>query len=277
MKENISRRKMVSAIGAGSIVAIAGCSTQDSEEDTEDSMGETDEESDEPASVSDDASVSFVLPEDGSTAYGGLTVDLDAENVDIVEAGTPQDGEGHYHLLIDREPYEEGETIDLSGAEYVYHYGDGSTDTVLDLPEGEHTVTVQVGDGQHNAFDVSEQVTVEVAEASATIETVEDGDTFESPVEVEFSTTNYDIEPASEGLSQNGGHAHLLVDHDYYSTGDTIPVGEDAEQDGVYHYGDGSTTAELDLEPGEHKIALQIGTGTHRATPVTDEIDIVVK
>ncbi|WP_114594048.1 DUF4399 domain-containing protein [Euzebya pacifica] len=40
---------------------------------------------------------------------------------------------------------------------------------------------------------------------------------------------------------------------------------------------DGSTSAELELEPGEHTLCLQDGDGEHTALDLTDEITVTVE
>lgn len=53
--------------------------------------------------------------------------------------------------------------------------------------------------------------------------------------------------------------------------GKTIP-----KDDQHQHFGDGSTEAELELEPGEHTLCLQFADGAHVATGLTDEVTVTV-
>ncbi|WP_205712194.1 DUF4399 domain-containing protein [Euzebya rosea] len=101
---------------------------------------------------------------------------------------------------------------------------------------------------------------------------VADGDTVSSPVTVDFETTgDFTVEEAGE-VNDNAGHMHVMVDVDCVAVGETIPG-----DDNHIHFGDGSTSAELELEPGEHTLCLQAGDGEHTALDLTDEITITVE
>ena len=104
-----------------------------------------------------------------------------------------------------------------------------------------------------------------------------DGDTVGSPVEVEMGATEIDIVEA--GASAVGeGHLHVLVDIGCASKGEVLPgPSDEAEADGYVHFGDGSTSGEVELEPGSYELCLQLGDGAHRAFGTTDVIQITVE
>ena len=82
------------------------------------------------------------------------------------------------------------------------------------------------------------------------------------PVAFEFGTENYEISPVPEAVEEarmNMGHFHLGVDTDCLTVGEVIP-----QSDPWIHFGDGSNTIEMSLEPGEHMFAVQIGDDEHR-------------
>ena len=87
--------------------------------------------------------------------------------------------------------------------------------------------------------------------------TPEDGTTVTSPVTVEFGVERMDVVPA--GVDQpNSGHHHLLVDTEMPPLDQPIPA------DSYHiHFGDGSTSTELELEPGEHTLLLLLGDHLH--------------
>lgn len=102
---------------------------------------------------------------------------------------------------------------------------------------------------------------------------IEDGATVASPVTVEFATSgDFEIIPAADGGGDGAGHMHVMVDVGCVTVGEVIPA-----DDSHIHFGDGSTSAELELEPGEHTLCLQAGDGEHTAMDVTDEITITVE
>lgn len=99
-----------------------------------------------------------------------------------------------------------------------------------------------------------------------------DGDTVSSPVTVDMTADGVTIEPADAGVNEGAGHLHVMIDTGCVPAGETIPA-DDAHR----HFGDGSTTADLDLEPGEHTLCLQLADGEHVATDITQEITITVE
>ncbi len=109
------------------------------------------------------------------------------------------------------------------------------------------------------------------AEPSVEFVTPQDGDEVTSPVEVEMEAEGITIEPADAGVNEGAGHFHIMVDTDCVTPGEVMP-GDDQHR----HFGNGATSAELELEPGEHTLCLQVGDGEHRALEPTDEITITV-
>jgi hypothetical protein len=108
-------------------------------------------------------------------------------------------------------------------------------------------------------------------DASVAFETPEDGATAANGVTVSMTAENFTIEQAGE-VNENSGHFHIVIDEGPVETGETIP-----SDDGHLHFGDGSTSAEIELESGEHDLLLQMGDGEHLALPATDEITVTVE
>lgn len=222
------------------------------------------------------ASVSFAVPADGA-ALTSRSVQWQAtpEGVTIQAAGDVTGGAGHSHIIVDTDPVTPGETIPSDDAHI--HYGTGQTDGVLELAPGDHTLHLQLGDGEHTAMALTDTVDVTVSdEASLAVETNVD----ESTVEWEATTENYTIAPTGEGLTSNAGHLHAVVDTD------PVPVGEVVPSDAQHvHYGGGSTSGSLDLaaqlgdgyEAGEHTVHFQVASATHRATSITAETTVTTE
>ena len=88
----------------------------------------------------------------------------------------------------------------------------------------------------------------------------EEGATVSSPVTLEFGAENFVIEPVGEGAIHEGaGHHHIGIDTDCLPVGEIVPEGSP-----WVHFGDASSTIDMQLEPGSHRICLQIGDGEHR-------------
>ncbi|MDP6931477.1 MAG: DUF4399 domain-containing protein, partial [Myxococcota bacterium] len=80
-----------------------------------------------------------------------------------------------------------------------------------------------------------------------------------SPVAVQMGIEGMTIQPA--GTAEVGsGHHHIIVDGEGVALGQVVPA--DATH---IHYGGGQTETELELEPGEHTLTLQLADGLHRS------------
>ncbi|MFM0739484.1 DUF4399 domain-containing protein [Paraburkholderia xenovorans] len=108
------------------------------------------------------AGVSFVAPKDGATVSNPVHVVFGVDGMKIAPAGTMTEGTGHHHLLIDGKPLPKGEVIPAT--ETSLHFGKGQTETDLTLPPGDHTLTLQFGDGMHRSYgpEMSKTITVHV-------------------------------------------------------------------------------------------------------------------
>jgi hypothetical protein len=90
---------------------------------------------------------------------------------------------------------------------------------------------------------------------------INDGDTVDSPVTVQWSAENFIIEPAGE-VRDGAGHLHIMVNVPCIPAGEIILA-----DDNHLHYGMGQTEATLELPPGEYTLCLQAGDGIHAALP----------
>lgn len=107
----------------------------------------------------DEPFVTLIVPE-GDTVSSPVAVTMEANGVEIEPAGDVRDGAGHFHVMVDADCVEPGETI--VNDEQHLHFGDGRTETELDLAPGEHSLCLQVGDGAHTALPLTHRVTVVV-------------------------------------------------------------------------------------------------------------------
>jgi hypothetical protein len=84
------------------------------------------------------------------------------DGMKVAPAGTMTEGTGHHHLLIDGKPLPKGEVIPAN--DKSLHFGKGQTETDLTLPPGDHTLTLQFGDGAHRSYgpEMSKTITVHV-------------------------------------------------------------------------------------------------------------------
>jgi hypothetical protein len=110
------------------------------------------------------AAVYFISPTDGATVTSPLTVRFGMRGMGVAPAGVEQPKTGHHHLLIDAEL--PALDLPIPADEHHVHFGGGQTEVVLELPPGEHTLQLLVGDARHVPHDppiVSDRVTVQVS------------------------------------------------------------------------------------------------------------------
>lgn len=84
-----------------------------------------------------------------------------------------------------------------------------------------------------------------------------DGDAVSNPVRVEFGIEGMSVVKAGDSRP-NSGHHHLLIDTDLPAL--AAPVPADANH---IHFGDGSTSTEIVLEPGQHTLRMLLGDHLH--------------
>ena len=88
----------------------------------------------------------------------------------------------------------------------------------------------------------------------------EEGATVGTSVDLVFGAEHFAIEPVGDGAIHEGaGHHHVGIDTDCLPAGEIVP-----EAAPWVHFGDASSTINMQFEPGEHRVCLQIGDGEHR-------------
>lgn len=112
--------------------------------------------------------VFFVQPTDGATVQSPVGLEFSTENFPIVPVpeGTVTETRpdlGHHHVGIDTDCLAAG-TVVPSAAPWI-HFGDGSNVIDMQLPPGEHRLTLQVGNDLHETIDgLCSIITVNVTE-----------------------------------------------------------------------------------------------------------------
>ena len=100
-------------------------------------------------------SVRIKAPQDNAVVQTGtITVELSAENVDIVPAdGTQTPGQAHHHVFVDTDLSPAGLPIP-AGIEGIFHMGTGdSTLVISDLAPGRHRLIAVLALGDHVPLD----------------------------------------------------------------------------------------------------------------------------
>ena len=108
--------------------------------------------------------------------------------------------------------------------------------------------------------DGAEEISVEgipSPDARVFIASPANGSTVTSPVTVEFGVEGYTLAPAGT-YEELTGHHHLLINTPLPPLDSPIPSDENH-----LHFGKAQTSAEIELEPGEHTLQLLLGDGNH--------------
>lgn len=124
-----------------------------------DAMAEEAEESDLLA-VPEGAKVFFANLEDGQKVTSPVKVEFGVEGMEVQPAGELNEGKGHHHIIINGAPLERGTVVPADSTNI--HYGKGQLETELELPAGEHTLTMQFADGYHQSYGPQMSATISV-------------------------------------------------------------------------------------------------------------------
>ena len=117
------------------------------------------------------AQVYFINLQDGDSVEAPFVVQFGLSGMGVAPAGTEKENTGHHHILIDRPPLGEGaEDAELmeNGVptdDNHRHFGGGQTEVTLDLPAGQHTLQLVLGDEfhvPHNPPVASDVITITV-------------------------------------------------------------------------------------------------------------------
>ncbi len=113
--------------------------------------------------------VFFVEPADGASVKSPVRLKFGIENYEIspvpqgtVETARP--GMGHHHVGIDVDCLSPSSEI-VKGTPSWVHFGDGKNEIEMQLPPGQHKLTLQLGDDLHRTVEgLCSTITVNVAQ-----------------------------------------------------------------------------------------------------------------
>ena len=109
------------------------------------------------------ARVFFITPADGDTVSSPVAIEFGVEGMTVVRAGVQETDSGHHHLIVNADL--PSFDLPIPASDQYIHFGDGSTATTLELPPGEHTLQLLMGDHIHVPHDppvASEVITITV-------------------------------------------------------------------------------------------------------------------
>ena len=115
----------------------------------------------------ENAELYFISLADGASVSNPVNVRFGLRNMGVAPAGIKYDNSGHHHLLVNTEL----PSLDfpIINDENHLHFGGGQTEVTLELPPGEHTLQLLLGDFAHIPHApavMSERITITVKGAS---------------------------------------------------------------------------------------------------------------
>lgn len=105
----------------------------------------------------------FIEPQAHAVVTSPVTVKFGLRGFGVAPAGVQKEKTGHHHLLINTglPPLDQPVPTD----DHHRHFGGGQTETTVELPAGEHTLQLLLGDFSHvphNPPLISEKISITV-------------------------------------------------------------------------------------------------------------------
>jgi Domain of unknown function (DUF4399) len=98
-----------------------------------------------------DAYLYIITPRDGARVRNPVIVRFGLRNMGVTRAGDTAANVGHHHLLVDAKALPDVKEPIPTDKTHL-HFGSGQTETKLDLPRGQHTLQLVLGDAEHRIF-----------------------------------------------------------------------------------------------------------------------------
>lgn len=117
-----------------------------------------------PSPAPQDAAVYFITPSDGQQVSSPVKIRFGLQGMGVAPAGVERQHTGHHHLLINMNTLPPM-SQPLPATDQIVHFGGGQTETIIDLPPGEHRLQLLLGDHfhiPHNPPVLSETITIQV-------------------------------------------------------------------------------------------------------------------
>jgi hypothetical protein len=112
-----------------------------------------------------DAKARIIWPSDGQVIKGGkFWLRMGTSNIGVAPAGVQKPNTAHHHLLIDVADLPPLDQPIPNNNNHL-HFGGGQTEVRVELPPGQHTLQLLMGDAEHVPHDpplMSKKITITV-------------------------------------------------------------------------------------------------------------------
>ena len=145
-------KRTVALLCATAALGLAACGDDDDETTTSASGGTE-------TTAAEDATVTFISPEDGATEGDEVTAEVELENFELAADQVGKEaaaGQGHLHFSLDEGKYDNskysgpnGKLAEQLGVDGQYSPSTEPTITYTGLPKGEHTLEVYLANNDH--------------------------------------------------------------------------------------------------------------------------------
>jgi hypothetical protein len=110
--------------------------------------------------VPEGAYVFFQNLKDGAKVKSPIAIEFGIEGMEVVPAGPITKGTGHHHLIINSGFTAPGTVIPAD--ENNIHFGQGQTNTTLELQPGTYLLTMQFANGIHESYGEQMSSTIKI-------------------------------------------------------------------------------------------------------------------
>lgn len=104
--------------------------------------------------------VDFIQPKDGDTVTSTFTAKFSVEGKKLAKSGDETPGTGHHHLFVNAADVPERYTIPRN--DQYKHFDRGQSESLVFLPPGKYTLTLQFGDGAHRSYGETYRKKIEI-------------------------------------------------------------------------------------------------------------------
>lgn len=122
----------------------------DHQEHDENADGEADAKPKKAKAKKPQARVKFLEPKDGAVVKSPVHMVFGVKGMEVRPAGELAENTGHHHVIIGPAGIPEGTAVPKD--EKHIHFGAGQTEADIELPPGEHKLTMQFADGNHTSY-----------------------------------------------------------------------------------------------------------------------------